>query len=182
MGGLIAVAVASLLEAANREVVEVTLLDSRLLHEADDAEEVLREAAEVFQEAIGTLLSEGEARQSVFLELLDRRRPVAEKEKLLRERLAWKTAPSTATIREVARQADLLQRHAELMRGFVPPTIAAPLALFWAEEEEKRGAARTDWARFTEGRVLREQRVGGDHFSMLRPPHLANLAKELGFE
>jgi thioesterase domain-containing protein/malonyl CoA-acyl carrier protein transacylase/aryl carrier-like protein len=69
---------------------------------------------------------------------------------------------------------DLYNRHFQLVRAHTPGVIDAPVVVWWADRE----SSSVDWTTRTRGGI--EQRaVGGDHFSVMRPPIVTEIANEL---
>ncbi|HEY4181388.1 MAG TPA: beta-ketoacyl synthase N-terminal-like domain-containing protein [Kofleriaceae bacterium] len=69
--------------------------------------------------------------------------------------------------------AELYRRHHALVRSHVPPTIRAPLALWWAER------ASGDWST-RGGRIQIERVLGGTHYTIVRSPLVDAIAADLG--
>jgi thioesterase domain-containing protein len=77
------------------------------------------------------------------------------------------------TADEFERSWNLYRAHARLVARFSPRPIRAPLQLWWA-------ASRTHsrWAGSTSG-AIRERRMGGSHYAIIRVPLLQAIAEEL---
>jgi thioesterase domain-containing protein len=72
----------------------------------------------------------------------------------------------------------LAETHSQLLQAHRAPVIRAPLFVWWARDRSEDGQARTDWKRQTSGYVTSEE-AGGNHFSMIQPPHCETLAARL---
>ncbi|MDI1480355.1 amino acid adenylation domain-containing protein [Polyangium sp. y55x31] len=89
-------------------------------------------------------------------------------------RLLVTSLPDDVLLREM----DLVDHHARLLVGVSPPRIDVPITVFWAGERRPGAVPRTAWSEVTTGPV-EEVVVAGNHFSMLREPHVGPLAREL---
>ena len=105
----------------------------------------------------------------------------APEERRLEWTLVWAQAqgalPKEMPLQVLRQQAALVDRHITLLKDHEPRAVTADMHVWWAREGLK-WREPTDWGRFTSGRV--ETYVAeGDHFSMVRPPHVRELAEAL---
>ncbi|MCX5414497.1 non-ribosomal peptide synthetase [Streptomyces sp. NBC_00059] len=172
MGGALAVEVAALLEAAGEEVALVALLDSSvpgagrpdpLLAPAVALADILPDLAVTPQEAAG---------------LRERLRglPLQERLKLLVARAEERGRPAAPT-EALLHQAELAEHHEQVVLGHRPTAVDAPLTVWWARDRLRE--PRTDWAPLTRGGIREEATLPGDHFTLLRPPYVTEVAKRL---
>ncbi|HEY1353938.1 MAG TPA: amino acid adenylation domain-containing protein [Ktedonobacteraceae bacterium] len=177
LGGVLAVAVAAALEQAGQRVSFVGLLDASLEPEEASAADPL--------EALGTAFAGGlwrafsalgpQEQEQVRAQLLALPRAARSKWALAwgKERGALPAYVSEAAF---AAQVALIETHSHLLAAYRPACIAAPLLVWWAQESEER--TRTDWQRYSRGQV-REEVLAGDHFTIMRPPHVQAVAEQL---
>lgn len=66
------------------------------------------------------------------------------------------------------------RRHFEMLRGYRPLTVNAPITAFWAGVS----APSMDLSRYTRG-TIREKTVGGTHFTVIRPPIIETIVSDL---
>jgi amino acid adenylation domain-containing protein len=173
MGGALAVEVAAVLEAAGEQVALVALLDSSVPG-AGDPDPLLAPAvalAEVLPDVTLTAQAASALRERV------RGLPLLERLKALvgwAEERGARVVPSEALLR----QAELAEQHEQLVLGHRPSVVNAPLTVWWAQE--RLGARqRSSWARQTRSGIHAEAVLPGNHFTLLRPPHVAEVARRL---
>ncbi|WP_225828325.1 non-ribosomal peptide synthetase [Streptomyces naphthomycinicus] len=172
MGGALAVEVAARLEASGEPVALVALLDSAVPG-AGEPDPLLAPAV-----ALADFLPRLDVTAEDTAALRDRLRglPLEERLKLL---ISWaeergsRVLPSEALLR----QAELAERHERLVLAHRPSVVAAPLTLWWARDRLRE--PRASWARQTRGGVREEATLPGNHFTLLRPPHVALVARRL---
>ncbi|MFF7373297.1 amino acid adenylation domain-containing protein [Streptomyces tricolor] len=172
MGGALAVEVAAGLEAAGERVALVALLDSSVPGEGEP-DPLLAPAV-----ALADSLPELAVTAEETAALRDRLRglPLPERLKLLitwAEERGARVLPSEALLR----QAELAERHERLMLTHRPSVVDAPLTLWWARDQLREH--RASWARQTRGGIREEATLPGNHFTLLRPPHVARVAERL---
>ncbi|MYW44272.1 non-ribosomal peptide synthetase [Streptomyces sp. SID161] len=172
MGGALAVEVAAGLEAAGERVALVALLDSAVPG-SGEPDPLLAPAV-----ALADALPRLDVTAEDTAALRDRLRglPLPERLKLLvswAEERGARVLPSEALLR----QAELAERHERLVLAHRPSVVDAPLTLWWARDRLR--AQRTSWARQTRGGVREEATLPGNHFTLLRPPHVAEVAQRL---
>lgn len=172
MGGALAVEVAAGLEAAGEQVGLVALLDSAVPGHGEP-DPLLAPAV-----ALADLLAGLDVTAEDTSSLRDRLRglPLAERLKLLAgwaEERGSRALPAEALLR----QAELAERHERLVLAHRPSVVDAPLTLWWARDRLR--AHRASWARQSRGGVREETTLPGNHFTLLRPPHVAQVAERL---
>ncbi len=172
MGGALAVEVAAGLEAAGERVALVALLDSSVPGEGEP-DPLLAPAVALADSLPGLDVT---AEDTAALRDRLRGLPLAERLKLLitwAEERGSRVLPSEALLRE----AELAERHEQLMLTHRPSVVDAPLTLWWARDRLREH--RASWARQTRGGVREEATLPGNHFTLLRPPHVAQVARRL---
>jgi amino acid adenylation domain-containing protein len=181
MGGVIAVSVARELERQNEDVAFVGLVDSYLFEDDPftfDSDPLL-----------GISLTFGGALTDAF-NALDARDQQAFRDELLslspEERIerviGWgqrrDLIPADLSAEVIRQQVALAEIHDGLLRAHNAPVIQTSLHVWWAGEKAQAGLPRTDWGKYTRGTV-HEETIGGNHFTILRPPHCNVLAERL---
>ncbi|WP_048910266.1 non-ribosomal peptide synthetase [Streptomyces sp. NRRL WC-3744] len=172
MGGALAVEVAAGLEAAGERVALVALLDSSVPGEGEP-DPLLAPAVALADSLPGLDVT---AEDTAALRDRLRGLPLAERLKLLitwAEERGSRVLPSEALLRE----AELAERHEQLVLTHHPSVVDAPLTLWWARDRLREH--RASWARQTRGGVREEATLPGNHFTLLRPPHVAQVARRL---
>ncbi|MFI9243631.1 amino acid adenylation domain-containing protein [Streptomyces sp. NPDC053086] len=172
MGGALAVEVAAGLEAAGEQVALVALLDSAVPGEGEP-DPLLAPAVALADSLPGLDVT---AEDTTALRHRVRGLPLAERLKLLitwAEERGSRILPSEALLR----QAELAERHEHLVLAHRPSVVDAPLTLWWARDRLREH--RASWARQTRGGVRAEATLPGNHFTLLRPPHVAHVAQAL---
>jgi amino acid adenylation domain-containing protein len=173
MGGVVAVSVADLLERDGREVAFVGLIDS-YVPEGGTPDPLLAPAA-VLAGVVGDVAVEPQRLDALRRELHGL--PLGER---LERVTAWareqgRAVPAAAHA-SLRRQAELVALHEGLLLRHRPPVARAELTVFSARD--KLHSRDTDWARYTSGPVHRRT-VPGNHFTLLRPPNVEELAASL---
>jgi thioesterase domain-containing protein/acyl carrier protein len=173
LGGVLAIAVASILERRGQRVKFVGLLDSYLSDEQTDplADLGLAFGGSLLQ-AFATLRSEEQdALRTRLLALSEHGR--------LEQVLSWGKErgllPAMLPVEAFSKQAALVRTHRALLNAYQAPLIEAPLAVWWARESPQ---VRTDWSRYTTGGV-QEKTVAGNHFTVIQSPTIETIAQEL---
>ncbi|MEU9337114.1 amino acid adenylation domain-containing protein [Streptomyces sp. NPDC048290] len=173
MGGVLAVEVAAVLESRGARVGLVALLDSSVPGPADP-DPLLAPAI-----ALADVLADTAVTADDATTLRDRLRglPLEERLKLLTtwaEEHGLSGADEAAASEALLTQARLAEQHERLVLEHRPPVVDAPLTVWWARE--KLHARRTGWAHHTRAGVREEATLPGNHFTVLRPPHVAGVA------
>jgi thioesterase domain-containing protein len=181
MGGLLAMAVASQLESERRPVAFVGLLDTPLpRHDACSWEQdpllglVLACGSNIAGVVAGLDLQTRQTLRQALLALSPDER--------LRWLVAWGAehhliAPDFP-LETLARQALLAERHLALLRAHTIRPIQAPLYVWEAGDRLWAPHPHMDWQSSTMGRVHKAV-AEGNHFSMLQPPYVQNLAAQI---
>ncbi|MFE2018542.1 amino acid adenylation domain-containing protein [Streptomyces sp. NPDC059499] len=172
MGGALAVEVAAVLEAAGEHVASVALLDSSVPG-AGDPDPLLAPAVALAGSLPGPAMTLDEA--AALRERL-RGLPLQERLKQLitwAEERGFPAAPTEALLL----QAQLAEQHEHLVLTHRPSAVDAPLTVWWARERLRE--PRTSWAPLTRGGIREEATLPGNHFTLLRPPHVAEVARRL---
>lgn len=172
LGGTIAVSVAAELESRGGEVAFVGLLDPTIpAHEEDP----LAAPAVALAGLAGDL--HVDARAIATLRERLRGRPLTERLDALRgwaEHHGLLTAAAPGEV--LLRQARLADVHARLTSGHHLPEIDTPIDLWWAAERAPRAQAGE---RVRSRGGVREDELPGGHFTMLRPPQVAEAAAQV---
>jgi amino acid adenylation domain-containing protein len=174
MGGVVAVAAAAELENQGEQVAFLGLLDSHL----GDGETDPLLAPAIALAGAGADMAVDHA---VITEL---RSIIRDVEPEQRVQAAWRWArrrgllPSgAALLPALERQAELATVHEQLLRTYQPPVLDCPITVWWASDRIHAGRI-PDWGLHTHGNVI-EESTPGNHFTMLQPPHVNQLAARL---
>jgi amino acid adenylation domain-containing protein len=73
---------------------------------------------------------------------------------------------------------ELVSSHRRLLSGYEPPAIDAPVWVWWANERIGT-RRRTDWRRYARAHLI-ERELDGHHYSIMKPPHVEQIGRELG--
>jgi thioesterase domain-containing protein len=175
MGGVLAVEVASVIEAAGEKVALLVLIDASVPGAL--AEDPLLAPAVALAGSVSSFtLTPADAaalRQQLSGRSLDER---------LRLLAAWVDERGLrAADREpdevFRRQAELAAHHERLLVGHRAPVVAAPLTVVWAADVLHE--RRMDWASHTRAGIRAETTLPGNHFTLLRPPNVAAVGAHL---
>jgi amino acid adenylation domain-containing protein len=172
MGGALAVEVAAALEAAGERVALLALLDSSV--PGNGTPDPLLAPAVALAAAWGDLvLTAADAAP-----LRERAAGLALQERLeLLATWARERGADVKTDDDLLRQAELSEWHEHLMLTHQPSVVDARLTVWWAQDQLR--GYRPDWARQTRGGVAEEATLPGNHFTLLRPPHVFEAARRL---
>lgn len=182
MGGVIALAAARELEQLKEKVAFIGLFDTHLSTSETLSSLQWMNALEGLDLALGGILmqafsalsqSEQEALQQEFLLLPEQEQ--------FQQALNWarqrNILPANISTEALASRAALVNTHRELLRYYHVPTVAAPLFVWWAREFPEH-RVRTDWRQYSSGKV-HEVFTEGNHFSIMKQPHIYVIVKQL---
>jgi amino acid adenylation domain-containing protein len=181
MGGVLAVAVADLLERQRQSIAFVGLFDTYLPANNTvtwDHDPLLVLVLTFGGTMAGALAALDPVKQQLLrAELL----ALSPKERLQRI-IAWgrerHLLSSDLSLEALQRQAALTEIHVALCETHKVTPIQAPLHVWWARDDLQRRQPRTDWNRYTRGTIHTEI-AEGNHFSMIQSPHVEVLAEQL---
>jgi amino acid adenylation domain-containing protein len=180
MGGLLALAVARLLEQQGQPVAFVGLLDPYApTHSNRFCDDSL----------LGPVLAFGGSLASALLGLDPVERRALQEELValppqerLQQLMHWGQAHQILLpelpLATLQRQAALAEVHMDLCRTHAPRPVHAPLSIWWARHSHQAEQHRTPWSSYTLGAV-HTTIAEGNHFSMLQPPHVQSLVQSL---
>ncbi|WP_329210711.1 amino acid adenylation domain-containing protein [Streptomyces sp. NBC_00683] len=172
MGGALAVEVTAVLEAAGEHVELVALLDSSVPG-AGDPDPLLAPAVALADSLPGLAVT---LQETAALRERLRGLPLQER---LKQLITWaeeRGLPAVPT-EALLLQAELAEQHEQLVLAHRPSGVDAPLTVWWARERLRE--PRTSWAPLTRGGIREEATLPGNHFTLLRPPHVAEVARRL---
>ena len=177
LGGLIALALAAELESRDVELDFVEVWDCGVgteepLGDRESVRMALRASYGAdLQEQHGELLAE-------VLSLVPDDVPVDE-ELLAAVRDRARPMGTPADSAALPRHFRMIRHQTGLFRDWLPTPVRAPLHAIYAEASLLDGSvARTDWRRFTSA-PWTDETVRSDHYGMMRPPVVAELARGL---
>ncbi|MHB8744953.1 MAG: type I polyketide synthase [Gammaproteobacteria bacterium] len=180
MGGRLAISIARLLEQSGAVVGFIGLWDSRF--PTPDF------TADLEEPVPGITMAYGGAMLNAIESLTpaDRRamrdtlRNASPDERLQRT-ILWSqergVLPADVPFNLLFQQAALVDQHVTLLDAQTPGKVRGDLYVWWARTAMQRWPT-TDWTSYTSGEVY-TRFVDGDHFSMVRPPHIHILAGQL---
>ncbi|AUX21618.1 hypothetical protein SOCEGT47_021040 [Sorangium cellulosum] len=169
MGGVVAFEMARVLERRGRRVAAVVLLDA-YLPPFDEPGDELPPLAQFAADLAG--LSGADAAAALPApggDAADRAWILARLEEL-------GVLPAGTTLDELGALFDVFERNAALLARYAPGAVSARVELFRAEGSPRRDP-RPAWARWAPG--LRSHVAPGDHYTLLRKPHVEALAGRL---
>ena len=179
MGGVLAHAIAARMEAAGDDVELVALWDAHLTdqNEARTRADPLAALAVAFGSVLPLAIERHADELRAFLPVLaaapmDER--VAHAARWLQER---DLLPADLHLDDVRKRVELSLMHDGLLDRHRPRAVRAPLHVWWASASMQGGAPPSDWSRL--GGATTVHVVDGDHFSLVRGPTLAALARAL---
>ncbi|MCA1566084.1 MAG: amino acid adenylation domain-containing protein [Acidobacteria bacterium] len=175
MGGVVAFEMARQLEAQGRTVALLALLDTRVPHpggydEADELSLIASFAQDLGLPLDGMTISEERLQQCSPEELLAY---VSEQAR------ASEIMPPDMELSDLSRRFRVFKSNVRAMLGYVPQPYAGRVALFTAgKDSQERCDPSYGWSRLATA-ALEVHGVPGDHFTMVRRPHVETLAARL---
>ncbi|BAY46057.1 peptide synthetase [Scytonema sp. HK-05] len=181
MGGVIAVSIAKHLEQQGQRVAFVGLVDSFLIpdnaptFERDPLYELALVFGGTFVDAFITLdaIEQQKLRDELtglpYVERLRRMKIWGEERNLL---------STEVSIEILQKQLELTEIHQQLLRIHRVPQIEAKLHVWWASQQLAAKLSHTNWSQYTTNTTHTEI-LDGNHFTIMRPPHITALAQEL---
>lgn len=179
MGGVIAVSIAKDLEHQGQNVALVGLVDSYAISGIpSEKRDPLQELGLAFGGVLGEAFMQlNVAEQQAIRDNLVPLSPEERLDKAIRWGRERRLLPEDLIPELFTQQVRLAERHAQLLANHKPPTIRAPLRVWWARDAAE-GRRLTDWSQHTTGRVTVDV-VTGNHFTLLRPPNIETVARQL---
>ncbi|MEM9272243.1 MAG: amino acid adenylation domain-containing protein [Cyanobacteria bacterium P01_F01_bin.143] len=181
LGGVLAVNIAQQLEQQQQQVAFVGLVDSFLISENISLEEQdpFVELASVFGGEFVTAITNLEASQQQALR--EKLVKLSSRDRL-QHILTWGQSKNILThdisLDVLQKQLTLTEIHRKLLSGHSPPKITTKLNIWWAGDRLGLRVSHTDWGEYTTGDSY-SKTLTGNHFSIVRPPQVAMLAREL---
>lgn len=176
MGGLIAFEMARQLEERGEPVALLTVVDvgpGTLDDDAADADAAT--ALHSFVEHLGLSLDELTVSNGEFGELS----ADAQLACILEHARRWHLVPPDMELPGLQRHLQVVTANIQALRSYTPASYPGPVVLVEAREPLGRTARHTPrWDEVAHGGVTRHT-VPGDHHTMLHPPHVAVLARQL---
>ena len=200
MGGVIAVSVAKELEKQGHKVAFVGLVDSFLMSDlimalshvgralaqaqalSDNAANFKRdpfmELALVFG---GTFFDAFMALDAVEQQELQEELINLSSHQRLQQIMVWgqkrNLLPTDISIDILEKQLTITEIHDRLLKVHRSPQIEAPLHVWWALDQQDERLSYTEWSKYTTSASFTKT-LDGNHFSIIRPPHIKTLAQE----
>jgi thioesterase domain-containing protein len=186
LGGVLALAVARVLEGEGQRVASLTLLDSQpptRLYQHGEPDPLAELAEYVDPERKSELL----ALRSTELDALRATLAARSGEERVREAVRWATArgllPSAGSVEAYVARHGLLRAAARFVGELEPRSTRAPLRVYWTSETLARhGGPPIDWPRYATA-PAQSAVINGDHLAVLRASALHDaLRSELADE
>ncbi|NMF67334.1 hypothetical protein DP115_33225 [Brasilonema octagenarum UFV-OR1] len=181
MGGVVAVSVAQELEQQGQKVAFVGLVDAFLISdntptfEHNPFQELALVFGGTFVDAFMTL--DAVEQQGLRDELISL--PTLER---LRRIMVWgqerNLFSTEIAVEFLQKQVNLTEIHEQQLKVHHAPQIQARLYVWWALDKLDGGLSRTAWSQYTTGASYTEI-VDGNHFTVMRTPHIQTLAHKL---
>ncbi|WP_437970202.1 amino acid adenylation domain-containing protein [Sorangium sp. So ce260] len=169
MGGVVAFEMARVLERSGRRVAAVVLLDA-YLPPFDEPGDELPPIAQFAADLAGI---SGASAAAALADLGDGALHAAW---LLERAQELGALPRGTTLAELSALIDVFERNAALLARYAPGGLSARVELFRADASPRRDP-RPAWARWAPG--LRSHVAPGDHYTLLRKPHVDALAERI---
>jgi thioesterase domain-containing protein len=177
MGGVVAYEAARQLIAAGEKVALVALIDSFLLK----PQETLPDPGEELQAFIGELIWHVFGKQVPVSEEALKNLEPDERLKYIWEQARLSNAiPADVKLSDLRRLVDVFQTNVRALRGYTPKSYPERVVLLRASEHDPKTIqdVSVDW-----GEVVRDglerYTIPGNHFSIMRSPHVQLLSKQL---
>jgi amino acid adenylation domain-containing protein len=177
MGGVIAFEMARRLHADGADVAMLTLLDAgRALEEpgAHNGEQDRHALVGAFSRSLG-LVPDRHAPSLDEIEAMDREQQLAY---VLEQGRRAELLPRSMDAADLRRHLDVFSANLAALRGYVPRPYTGPVTVLEAAEPPDAAADGFAWDALAHGGIERDV-VPGDHYSMLREPHVRHLARTL---
>ncbi|MGK3964938.1 amino acid adenylation domain-containing protein [Sorangium sp. So ce118] len=169
MGGVVAFEMARVLERSARRVAAVVMLDA-YLPPFDEPGDELPPIAQLAGDLAGI------SGAAAAAELAGLGAGADHPAWLLDRALELGALPRGTTLGELEALLDVFQRNAALLARYAPGAVQARVELFRAEGSPRRDP-RPAWARWAP--ALRSHVARGDHYTLLRRPHVEALAERV---
>jgi amino acid adenylation domain-containing protein len=175
MGGVVAFEMARQLQSEGHRVALLALLDARVPHlggydEADELSLIASFVQDLGLSLDGTTLSEERLHKCSPEELLAY---------VMEQARASEVLPPDMELSDLSRRYRVFKTNVRAMLDYVPQAYAGRVALFTAGEgASERPDPSYGWSRVATA-ALEIYGVPGDHFSMVRRPHVETLASRL---
>jgi len=173
MGGVVALEMAQQLQAQAQRVAQLIVIDSSLLHGApvapEDDADILAQFAYDLAGLFGKRLDIDTLRQ-------------LEADERLQYVLSWvqtcNVMPPTTALVHLRDLIAVFNAHLHAVQKYTPRTYPQRIFLLQASDSGTLPDDRDDWSRIAPAGVVRVP-VPGDHYTILRPPHVQVLAERL---
>ncbi len=181
MGGVIAVSVAKELEKQGQKVALVGVVDSYLISEngATFERDPFMELALLFG---GTFVDAFTSLDAIEQQKLRNELRDLSSRQRLQKIMIWgqerNLLSTEISIALLEKQLILTEIHERLIKVHHSPKIKAPIYSWCALDKLEAELSSTDWSQYTTGASY-EKILDGNHFSIVRPPHIKTLAREL---
>ena len=190
MGGVIAVNVAKELEKQGHKVAFVGLVDSFLISDSllnnaknhaknFNKRDPFMELALVFG---GTFFDAFIALDPVEQQELREELINLNSHQRLQRIMIWgqkrNLLPTDISIDILEKQLAIAEIHDRLLKVHRSPQIEAPLHVWWASYQLDEGLSYTEWSKYTASASFTNI-LDGNHFSIVRPPQIKTLARQL---
>jgi thioesterase domain-containing protein len=175
MGGVIAFEVARQLEAQAEEVAFLGLIDSYLPLVEEDLDEraLLAEFISSLVGGVETAFSQGYAEMPDIT-------PELQMEYLLREAQQANILPAGVDVAYLGRLFSIFKKNREALALYQPQAYGGPVTLFQASvlSQGNQVEITHGWHNFV-AHIESTHTVPGDHYSLLRDPHVETLARQM---
>ncbi|NER27105.1 MAG: amino acid adenylation domain-containing protein [Symploca sp. SIO1C4] len=181
MGGVIAVSVAKELEQQGQKVAFVGLVDAFLIpeHTLTFERDPLWEIASVFGGSfVDAFMTMDTVKQQSWREQLINLPSIKRLQWMINWGQEQNLLSNDISVEILQKQLNILEIHEQLLRSHRAPQIQAKLHVWWALDRLAEKLPCSDWSQYTTG-VAYTEVLGGNHFTVMRPPYIKTLAEKL---
>jgi amino acid adenylation domain-containing protein len=175
MGGVVAFEMAQQLRARGKTVGLLALFDSKAPPTNQESEVGSRERLMI---NFGLELGLAVEQLDLSSDSLSSLEPEQQVRYVLEEAKRRRLLPADIGEQQILRTWRVFETNAAAMRNYVPRIYPGEIALFKAMDHSSNGSQDYGWKAFA-GSGVDAQQIPGDHFSLMREPHVRSLAQRL---
>jgi len=171
MGGVVAFEMAQQLRARGKKASLLALFDSKPpVSEVASREKLMID--------FGLELGLSVEQLKLSSDCLSNMQPEQQIRYVLEEAKSRRLLPTDIGVQQILRLWRVFETNASAMRNYVPRIYPGEIALFKAMDNSANGSQDYGWKAFA-GSGVDARQIPGDHFSLMREPHVRSLAQRL---